>query len=200
MLSGADNSRPHSDTSLRTMRWRPAARHRHHAGPTVPQGRDHAGRGRRRHHRLRGLPGRHWKKIWSTDESVNAVAQREPGAGSGQHRFPSARCCLSPRPTTGVKVERPSAQGTIGTDFTDGHGMAWEVARVLGRVAGSFGVCRTSLGSSWCRPGPCRRFRLRRGLCVRDERVLLAAMASSLMTSTRSAWRRASSTRRDRLA
>jgi transposase-like protein len=58
------------------------------------------------------FPVAHWKKIWSTDESVNAAF--EAGcAWVRAARFPPARRCLMPRPAAAVKVERPVGRTTL---------------------------------------------------------------------------------------
>jgi putative transposase len=55
------------------------------------------------------FPAEHWKKIWSTDESVNGVAAAA-GVVPGE---PSRRSCRKRRPAAAVKVELPAGRTTL---------------------------------------------------------------------------------------
>ena len=62
-------------------RPRTARRHRRHARPTAPQGRGDAARGRRRHHRVRRLPGRALE-----EDLVHQPARAAQPRGQTPHR------------------------------------------------------------------------------------------------------------------
>ena len=68
------------------------------------------------------FPTEHWKKIWSTDESVNG------------HSLIASAALFGGRPAAAVKVERPAGRTTLTAART---GLPWSVAGVVDREAKS---------------------------------------------------------------